>query len=115
MDRLLVSVTPRFFACKENRICVSYVNGGWVRVWERGSARDNEQTLCFIIIQLQLSPSSFCNSSPPVSVTLPLQAISGVTTGIVPARLVSQAPQHFHRSLRRCVWNIVACQPGPPD
>ena len=32
---------------------VSYVNGGWVRVWERGSVRDNEQTLCFITIQLE--------------------------------------------------------------
>ena len=37
---------------KQN-ISVSYVNGGWVRVWERGSVRDNEQTLCFIIIQLE--------------------------------------------------------------
>ena len=38
----------------KQKISVSYVNGGWVRVWERGSARDNEQTLCFIIIQLEL-------------------------------------------------------------
>ena len=37
---------------KQN-ISVSYVNGGWVRVWERGYVRDNEQTLCFIIIQLE--------------------------------------------------------------
>ena len=37
---------------KQN-ISVSYVNGGWVRVWERGSVRDNEQTLCFIIIQIE--------------------------------------------------------------
>ena len=37
---------------KQN-ISVSYVNGGWVRVWERGSVRDNEQSLCFIIIQLE--------------------------------------------------------------
>ena len=37
---------------KQN-ISVSYVNGGWVRDWERGSVRDNEQTLCFIIIQLE--------------------------------------------------------------
>ena len=37
---------------KQN-ISVSYVNGGWVRVWERGSVRDNELTLCFIIIQLE--------------------------------------------------------------
>ena len=36
---------------KQN-ISVSYVNGGWVRVWE-SSVRDNEQTLCFIIIQLE--------------------------------------------------------------
>ena len=38
---------------KQN-ISVSYVNGGQVRVWERGSVRDNEQTLCFIIIHLKL-------------------------------------------------------------
>ena len=42
MDRLLENVTP-IFACKENRnIRVSYVNGGWMRIWERGSVRGYE-------------------------------------------------------------------------
>ena len=31
---------------KQN-ISVSYVNRGWVKVWERGSVRDNEQTLFY--------------------------------------------------------------------
>ena len=39
---------------KQN-ISVSYVNGGWLGVWERGYVRDNEQTLCFIIIQLEFT------------------------------------------------------------
>ena len=38
---------------EKQNISFSYVNGGWVRVWERGSARDNEHTLCFIIIPLE--------------------------------------------------------------
>ena len=41
----------QFFLPKN--ISVSYVNGGWVRVWEKGSVRGNDQTLCFIIIQLE--------------------------------------------------------------
>ena len=54
MDKLLVSVTPRFFCLQgKQNISASYVNGGWVRVWKRGSVRDNDQTLCFIIIQLE--------------------------------------------------------------
>ena len=42
--------------CLQGRqnVSVSYVNGGWVIVLERGSVRDNEQTLCFIIIHLKL-------------------------------------------------------------
>ena len=42
-----------FLSARKQNISVSYVNGGWVRVWERGSVRDNEQTLCFIIIQFE--------------------------------------------------------------
>ena len=44
---------PVFCLQGKQNISVSYVNGGWVRVWERGSVRDNEQTLCFIIVQLE--------------------------------------------------------------
>ena len=38
---------------RKQDISVSYVNGGWVGAWERGSVGDNEQTLCSIIIQLE--------------------------------------------------------------
>ena len=54
MDRLLVSVNAYMFCLQgKQNISVSSVNGGWVRVWDRGSVRDNEQTLCFIVIQLE--------------------------------------------------------------
>ena len=39
-----------FLPSRKTDISVSYVNGGWVRVWERGSVRDNET---IIIIQLE--------------------------------------------------------------
>ena len=44
MDRLLESrcYTQIFGLQGKQNISVAYVDGGWVRVWERGSFRGNE-------------------------------------------------------------------------
>ena len=52
VDSVRECYTHIFCLQGKQNISVSYVNGGWVRVWERGSVWDNEQTLCFITIQL---------------------------------------------------------------
>ena len=55
LHELIVSECYTQIFCLQGKqnISVSSVNGGWVKLWERGSVRDNEQTLCFIIIQLE--------------------------------------------------------------
>ena len=50
MDKIVSECYAQIFCLQGKR---DIVNGGWVRVWKRGSVRDNEQTLCFIIIQLE--------------------------------------------------------------
>ena len=48
MDRLLESVTPRFFLpAKNTEYQCLLCEWRLVRVWEKGSVQDNEQTLCF--------------------------------------------------------------------